>query len=122
MKIQLTHEAFHQRPFTERKRQAGPRLNHDEEMFPPIGVPPHLLPIHRNLHITAFPYREAVDYPGYFEVRELPVVRLEDEFARVSVLPSMGGRVLEFFDKRLNRQVLWSPPSLRLANFGLSGP
>ena len=117
MKIQLTHEVFHQRPFIDRKRQAGPNLNHGEEIFLPVGVPPHLLPIHRNIQLTAFPYREAVDYPSHFEVQEVPVVRLEDDFARVSVLPSMGGRVLEFFDKRLNRQVLWSPPSLRLANF-----
>ena len=122
MKIQLTHEVFHQRPSTERKRQAGPLFDHGEDVLLSVGVPPALLPIHRNLQITAFPYREAVDYPGHFEVQEVPVVRLEDDFARVSVLPSMGGRVLEFFDKKLNRQLLWSPPSLRLANFGLSGP
>ena len=108
---------FHQRPSTERKRQAGPLFDHGEDVLLSVGVPPALLQIHRNLQITAFPYREAVDYPGHFEVQEVPVVRLEDDFARVSVLPSMGGRVLEFFDKKLNRQLLWSPPSLRLANF-----
>ena len=125
MKIQLTREPFHLRPFTERKRLSEPRLNHREEALPrgaAPGVPPELQPIHRHLWISGFPYRRATDYPGHFEVRELPVVRLEDECARVTLLPSMGGRVLELFDKKLNRQLLWSPPSLRLANLAISGP
>lgn len=125
MKIQVARESFHLRPFTERKRLSEPRLNHREDLSPfgaASGVPPSLLPMHRHLWMSGFPYRRAMDYPGHFEVRELPVVRLEDDGARVTLLPSMGGRVLELFDKKLNRQVLWSPPSLRLANLALSGP
>jgi hypothetical protein len=125
MTIQHTTQAFHLRPFTERKRLSAPRVNHDEEMFPyhpAPGVPKHLQPIHRNLWTSAFPYKKAMDYPGQFEVQELPVVRLENEFARVTVMPSIAGRVMEVFDKKLNRQLLWTPPSLPLANLSLSGP
>ena len=113
MKIKLTREPFQHRPFTERRRLAEPRLNHCENTYALTaapGVPPELQPIHRNLWTSSFPYRRAVDYPGHFEVRELPVVRLEDECARVTLLPSMGGRVLEYFDRKLNRQLLWAPP------------
>jgi len=125
VKIKLTREPFQHRPFTERRRLAEPRLNHCENTYALTaapGVPPELQPIHRNLWTSSFPYRRAVDYPGHFEVRELPVVRLEDECARVTLLPSMGGRVLEYFDRKLNRQLLWAPPSLRLANLSASGP
>ena len=125
MRIQLTHEPLHLRPFTERKHLSMPRLNHHEDMISMAatsGVPPELLPMHRNMWTSSFPYRKAADYPGHFEVREVPVVRLEDESARVTLLPSMGGRVLELFDRKLNRQLFWSPPSLRLANLSASGP
>ncbi|MCX6969227.1 MAG: DUF5107 domain-containing protein, partial [Verrucomicrobia bacterium] len=125
MTIHLTTQAFHLRPYTERKRLSAPRVNHAEEMYPyhpAPGVPKHQKPIHRNLWTSAFPYKKAMDYPGHFEVQDFPVVRLEDEFARVTVLPSMGGRVMELFDKKLNRQLLWTPPSFPLANLSLSGP
>jgi len=123
--IRVTREAFHLRPFTERKRLSAPRINHGEEMYPyhpAPGVPKHLRPIHRNLWTSAFPYKKAMDYAGHFEVQELPVVRLEDEQVRVTVIPSMAGRVMELFDKKLNRQLLWTPPSFPLANMSLSGP
>ena len=125
MKIQRTTQAFHLRPYTERRRLSAPRVNHDEEMYPyhpSPGVPKHLQPIHRNLWTSAFPYKKAMDYPGHFEVQDLPVVHLENEFARVTVMPSMAGRVMELFDKKLNRQLLWTPPSFSLANMSLSGP
>ena len=125
MKIQLATQAFHLRPYTERRRLSAPRVNHAKEMYPyhpSPGVPKHLQPIHRNLWTSAFPYKKAMDYPGHFEVQDLPVVHLEDEFARVTVMPSMAGRVMELFDKKLNRQLLWTPPSFSLANMSLSGP
>ncbi len=125
MPIRLKHEAIHLRPFTERRRLSAPRTDHRADMYPydPVaGVPAHLLPIHRNLWTSAFPYKRAIDYPGHCEVRDLPVVRLEDSHNRVTVLPSMAGRVMELFDKKLNRQLLWSPPCFSLANLSLSGP
>jgi hypothetical protein len=125
MTIQLTTQAFHLRPYTERKRLSAPRIDHRADMYacdPGARVPAHLRPIHRNLGISAFPYKKAMDYPGHFEVQNLPVVRLEDEYNRVTVLPSMAGRVMELFDKKLNRQLLWTPPGFPLANLSLSGP
>jgi len=124
MTIQLSRQAFHLRSYTERKRLSAPRINHEEEMYPyhpSPGVPKHLQPIHRNLWTSAFPYKKVMDYPGHFEVQELPVVRIEDEFLRVTVLPSMAGRVMELFDKKLNRQLLWTPPSFSFVNWSLSG-
>ena len=125
MIIKKTTEAFHLRPYTERNRLSGPRVNHSEDLFPyhpAPGVPKHLQPMHRNLWTSAFPYKKAMDYPGHFEVQELPVVRLEDEFARVTILPSIAGRVMELFDKKLNRQLLGTPTSLPIANLSISGP
>ena len=54
MVLQAT-QAFHLRPFTERKRLSAPRVNHDEEMFsyhPALNVPKHLQPIHRTHQVT----------------------------------------------------------------------
>jgi hypothetical protein len=48
MKIQLTYEASHQRPLTERKRQAGPLFNRGEDVLLSVGVPRALVPIHRS--------------------------------------------------------------------------
>ena len=125
MSVKLTNEPFHLRPFTERRRLSAPRLNHQECMYPydhVAGVPSSFGQIHRNLWTSAFPYRRAADYPGHLEVQNLPVIRLEDDHSRVTILPSMAGRVIEIFDKGLNRQLLWSPPSLKLGNLSLSGP
>jgi hypothetical protein len=49
-------QAFHLRPFTERKRLSAPRVNHDEEMYPyhpAPGVLKHLEPIHRTHEVSA---------------------------------------------------------------------
>ena len=122
MHVQLTTDSFHLRPATEGLSE--PQVNHAEPMYPyhpAPGVPEHLRPIHRNLWTSPFPYKKATRYPGHFEVAERPVVRVEDAQARVTVLPWMGGRVMELFDKKLNRQLLFSPPGFRQANLGLSG-
>lgn len=86
-----------------------------------VGVPERLRPIHQNLHTSGFPYTQKVDYSDRFEVREHPVVRIEDDGAVATILPWLGGRVSELFDKRLNRQLLWSPPAFHFATLGLSG-
>lgn len=114
---------FRERVFHERRRGGIPSC-FIKEMYPYddlVGVPEHLRPIHKNLYTSGFPYFQNVDYSDAFEVRERPVVRLEDLGAAATILPGLGGRVVELFDKRLNRQLLWSPPSFHFATLGLSG-
>ena len=114
---------FRGRVFHERRRAGLPAYFIDE-MYPfddAAGVPEHLRPIHRNLHTSGFPYSQNLDYAETFETRARPVVRIEDAGAAVTVLPWLGGRVAEFFDKRLNRELLWSPPAHHFATLGLSG-
>ncbi|MCJ7711284.1 MAG: DUF5107 domain-containing protein [Chloroflexi bacterium] len=42
--------------------------------------------------------------------RGLPAVVLENAALRVTVLPELGGHVLELFDKSLDRNLLWANP------------
>jgi hypothetical protein len=121
--ITKSSAAFRGRIFQERRRGGLPSA-FIKEMYPyddVAGVPEKLRPIHRNLYTSGFPYNQRVDYLDDFEVREYPVVRLEDDGAVVTILPWLGGRVAELFDKRLNRQLLWSPPAYHFATLGLSG-
>lgn len=122
--IRKTSDYFHFRHFESSTRAAMPRFDHDADMYachPSPGVPESLGPIHRNLYTSGFPYARSVYSDGTCSVESRPIVTLENDAARISILPWIGGRVMEFYHKGQARQLLWTPPSLKFANFGLGG-
>jgi hypothetical protein len=42
-----------------------------------------------------------------FELDGVPLVRLESEFLRADVAPSVGGRIVSLFEKRSGQELLW---------------
>ncbi|WP_169333355.1 DUF5107 domain-containing protein [Demetria terragena] len=60
------------------------------------------------------------DYDRGSHQLALPAIELANEQARVTILPTLGGRVWSFVDVRRDRELLYSPPRLRYAAFGLS--
>jgi len=48
-------------------------------------------------------------------------VYLENEYLKVTVLPELGGHVYEIFDKTLNRNIIYSNPTMKYAMVALRG-
>ena len=58
-------------------------------------------------------------YTSYGDTSATPVPRafrvfvMENEFLRVEVTPELGGRIYNLFDKRFNRELLFSNPVVK---------
>lgn len=81
------------------------------------------LPFYRPVPLTELPliyHREHLfPYTSYGDTEATPAPRawrmvvLENEFLRVEVAPELGGRVYRLFDKRAEREVLFSNPVVK---------
>jgi len=81
------------------------------------------LPFYRPVPLTNLPliyHREHLfPYTSYGETESIPVPRtfrmlvLENEFLRVEVAPELGGRVYSLYDKRIEREILFSNPVVK---------
>lgn len=66
-----------------------------------------------------YPYSIQDGYSRQRQARELPAVVLENRHVKATVLPSLGGRLWELFDKATGKQLLHSPGTVQFANFAL---
>ncbi|MHB9007176.1 MAG: DUF5107 domain-containing protein [Limisphaerales bacterium] len=88
-----------------------------------LGSTHRTLPCFRPVPLTALPLlyqREHLfPYTSYGDTESTPVARtfrmvtLENDFLRVEVAPELGGRVHSLFDKRLDREILFSNPVVK---------
>jgi hypothetical protein len=82
-----------------------------------------LLPSYRPVPLTDLPMLGHRDhlfpYTSYGATETVPTARhfrmvtLENEFLRVQVAPDLGGRVYSLFDKRIDREILFSNPVVK---------
>jgi hypothetical protein len=80
-------------------------------------------PFHRPIPITDLPLIYAREhlfpYPSYGDTDPTPVPRawrtvfVENDFLRIEVAPELGGRVYSLFDKRIDREILFSNPVVK---------
>lgn len=68
---------------------------------------------------SLYPYRLQDNYSRTLAARELPVVVLENDHLRASVLPGLGGRLWSLWDKAAGKELLHSPQTVQFANLGL---
>ncbi|PRB42763.1 DUF5107 domain-containing protein [Arthrobacter sp. MYb23] len=68
---------------------------------------------------NVYPYLMQDGYSREAAPRELPAVVLENSKLRVTVIPSLGGRIWELFDKATGKQLLHTHDSPQLANIAL---
>ena len=74
-----------------------------------------------NIFVSAFPYPQWLHGSGKRIWREHRMVELESDRWRIVVCPDVGGRILSLFDKKISRELLWSPTALNFASVGLPG-
>ena len=82
-----------------------------------------ILPFFRPLPLTTLPllyHREHLfPYTSYDDIESTPVPRsfrmmvIENEFLRIEVAPELGGRVYSLYDKRIEREILFSNPVVK---------
>ena len=82
-----------------------------------------ILPFFKPHPLTALPliyHREHLfPYTSYGDTELTPVLRsfrmmvLENEFLRVEIMPELGGRVYSLYDKRIEREILFSNPVVK---------
>ena len=65
---------------------------------------------------SPFPYRVKDNYTRELNEREFPVAVLENEFLRAEFMTSLGGRLWSLFDKKNNKELLFSNPVFRPGN------
>ncbi len=68
---------------------------------------------------SVLPYLLQSDYGRRLEPVEHPVAVLENERLRATFLLGLGGRLWSLVDLRTDRELLFSPPTLQLANLAL---
>lgn len=84
------------------------------------GVPEELQASARyGLVPNVYPYLMQDGYSREAAPRELPAVVLENSKLKVTVLPSLGGRIWELFDKVSGKQLLHTHDAPQLANIAL---
>jgi hypothetical protein len=68
---------------------------------------------------NVYPYLMQDGYSRDAAPKEVPAVVLENSKLKVTVLPSLGGRIWELFDKNAGKQLLHTHDSPQLANIAL---
>jgi hypothetical protein len=68
-----------------------------------------------------YPYRMTDKLSSHAEDREYDAVRLENEYIRVTVLPELGGRIYEGYDKVNNYHFIYKNNVIKPALIGLCG-
>jgi hypothetical protein len=84
---------------------------------------PRAIPFHRPVPLTRllllyhrehlFPYTSYGDAETAAVARVWRMVALENDFLRVEIAPELGGRVYSLFDKRIDREILFSNPVIK---------
>lgn len=86
------------------------------------GVPPELRDrVGKHVQSTAFPYPQFLHRSGDLAYADLDMIELENAAWRVTLCPSLGGRVLQVFDRRRQRDLLLQPAVLNQGVIGLAG-
>jgi len=86
------------------------------------GVPAALRArVGRNVQSTAFPYPQFLQRSGDLAYVDLDLIELENAAWRVTLCPSLGGRILQVFDRRRQRDLLLQPAVLNQGIIGLAG-
>lgn len=67
---------------------------------------------------TAFPYCAQDNYTRSYNGEKLDVIVLENENLRASFAPGMGGKLWSLYDKKKQRELLFSNPVARPAHLG----
>lgn len=83
-------------------------LGEEEELFEGYGR-------RRN----SYPYRQFSCYTGQLEERELQTVILENEYLKAVFLPEFGGRLWSLWDKKENRNLLYTNHVIRFRNLAV---
>jgi hypothetical protein len=78
--------------------------------YPPVALTELPLLYHRE-HL--FPYTSYSDTATTSVPRSFRMVALENEFLRIEIAPELGGRVYSLFDKRIDREILFSNPVVK---------
>jgi hypothetical protein len=75
----------------------------------------------KGVQTTAFPYTQFLQRSGDLAYADLDMIELENSSWRVTLCPSLGGRILEVFDRRRQRELLLQPAVLNQGIIGLAG-
>lgn len=67
---------------------------------------------------TSYPYTQQNDYTDEAE-RDVPVAVLENEFLYAEFLPTLGGRLWRLFDKKRQKDVLYTNDVIRFRNLSV---
>lgn len=86
----------------------GFHLEEDDEIFQGYGRVKN-----------SFPYRQFNCYNRKLEKREIKTAVLENDFLRAVFLPEFGGRLWELWDKKKNRNLLYTNDVLRFSNLAV---
>ena len=79
-----------------------------------------LIPSLSNDVIYPYPRMDFGKLTGVSAIK-LKVVILENAYARVTVAPELGGRILHWYDKRIGHDVLYSNSVLKPTHWGIRG-
>lgn len=69
--------------------------------------------------INAYPYRQYSDYTRQLSEKEIQTAVLENDYLRAVFLPEYGGRLWELWDKKQDRNLLYTNDVLRFSNLAV---
>lgn len=97
-----------------------PFAGHEVHDLSPEGVPDALRAgIAEGIRGHVLPYSTQDDYDRSVAPTEFPVLVLENEWLRATILPTLGGRLWSLYDLRDDVELLYQPPAIQFANLGL---
>jgi len=73
----------------------------------------------RETGFRILPYKKQDRYDRRLVDMEFSLVVMENEFLRAEFIPALGGRLWSLFDKRRNRDILYTNPIFRPANLAI---
>src|SRR4029453_8219461 len=82
---------------------------------------PALLDSQRRKWRPVYPYPFLDSLGSQKADKSWKAVYLENEYLKVTVLPELGGHVYQIFDKTLNKNILYSNPTMKYAMVALRG-
>ena len=83
-------------------------INEDEELYGGYGRV-----------INSYPYRKFSCYDREIRDREMSTAVLENDYLKAVFLPQRGGRLWSLWDKKRNRELLFTNPVLRYGNLAV---
>jgi tetratricopeptide (TPR) repeat protein len=92
------------------------------DLYPPDPSPVfYEMRNHQGTRGNMYPYRMIDSYRNSFSPREYDAIRLENEYIRVVVLPELGGRIYEGYNKKLDYHFVYKNNIIKPAMIGLCG-